>query len=54
LVRLTTAIATAYDLPFAPVYACATWLGWLLPLTIVLVSTWPRRPRPTGAAALAT
>ncbi len=28
-VRLTTAVATSYDLPFAPVYACSTWLGWL-------------------------
>jgi hypothetical protein len=53
-VRLTTAIATSYDLPFAPVYACSTWLGWLVPLTIVLAITWPRRSRTTRAAALAT
>jgi len=35
-VRLTTAVATSYDLPFDPVYACATWLGWLVPLALVL------------------
>jgi hypothetical protein len=55
-VRLTTSVATAWDLPFAPVYACATWLGWLLPLALALA--WPRfarpmRPRP-ARAALAT
>ena len=53
-VRLTTALATSYDLPFAPIYACATWLGWLLPLTIVLAVAWPRRPRPVRPTALAT
>lgn len=46
-VRLTTAVATAWDLPFDPVYACATWLGWLIPLALVLalspVSILPRR-----------
>jgi hypothetical protein len=35
-VRLTTAVATSWDLPFTPIYACATWLGWLLPLAIVM------------------
>jgi len=35
-VRLTTAVAASYDLPFDPVYACATWLGWLIPLALVL------------------
>ena len=36
-VRLTTAVATSYDLPFVPIYACATWLGWMLPLAVVLL-----------------
>ncbi len=31
-VRLTTTVATGYDLPFDPVYGCAAWLGWLVPL----------------------
>lgn len=35
-VRLTTALATSWDLPFVPVYACATWLGWLVPLALVM------------------
>lgn len=47
-VRLTTAVATSWDLPFDPIYACATWLGWLLPLALALalfpVSILPRRP----------
>lgn len=47
-VRLTTAVATSLDLPFDPIYACATWLGWLAPLALVLalspVSILPRRP----------
>jgi hypothetical protein len=34
-VRLTTTIATSYDLPFDPVYGCAAWLGWLVPLAVV-------------------
>ncbi len=28
-VRLTTTVATGYDLPFDAVYGCAAWLGWL-------------------------
>lgn len=35
-VRLTTAVATSWNLPFDPVYACATWLGWMIPLALVL------------------
>lgn len=35
-VRITTAVATSWNLPFDPVYACATWLGWLIPLAVVL------------------
>jgi uncharacterized membrane protein YozB (DUF420 family) len=46
-VRLTTAVATSYDLPFVPVYACATWLGWIVPLAAVLVATRVR----SGSAA---
>jgi hypothetical protein len=54
-VRLTTAVATAWDLPFDPIYACATWMGWLIPLGLVLtlvpISIWPRRaPAPTALA----
>jgi hypothetical protein len=54
-VRLTTAVATSWDLPFDPVYACATWLGWLVPLALVVAlspaSILPRRtPRRTALA----
>lgn len=46
-VRLTTAAVTAWDLPFDPIYACATWLGWLIPLALALalapISLLPRR-----------
>jgi len=59
-VRLTTAVATSYDLPFVPVYACATWLGWLLPLTAVLLAarhraglSAPRDPAASRRPALA-
>ena len=34
-VRLTTTIATGWDLPFDPLYSCAAWAGWLLPLVLV-------------------
>lgn len=54
-VRLTTAIATSYDWPFDPVYACATWLGWLVPLALVLAlsptSILPRHKAPRPALA---
>jgi hypothetical protein len=55
-VRLTTAIATSLDLPFDPIYACATWLGWLIPLALVLTfAPGPLLPRRSAArAALAT
>jgi hypothetical protein len=36
-VRLTTTVATRYDLPFDAVYSCAAWAGWLVPLTIVVL-----------------
>ena len=54
-VRLTTAVATSWKLPFDPIYACATWLGWMIPLAVVLamapVSIRPRRsPRRTALA----
>lgn len=42
-VRLTTAVATSFDWPFDPVYSCATWLGWLIPLALVLIIS--SRPR---------
>jgi hypothetical protein len=34
-VRLTTAVATSYDLPFDQVYGCVAWLGWMVPLALV-------------------
>jgi hypothetical protein len=34
-VRLTTAVATSYDLPFDPIYGCVAWLGWMVPLALV-------------------
>jgi hypothetical protein len=37
-VRLTTTVATAYDLPFDAVYGCAAWAAWLVPLAAVLLS----------------
>lgn len=55
-VRLTTAVATSAKLPFDPIYACATWLGWLIPLALVMAlapgPVW--RPRKPVSAALAT
>ncbi len=33
--RLTTAVATSYDLPFDQVYGCVAWLGWMVPLALV-------------------
>jgi hypothetical protein len=54
-VRLTTAVATAYHQPFDPVYACVTWLGWLVPLALVLTLAQPRPlARRTPRSALAT
>lgn len=49
-VRLTTAVVTAWDLPFDPIYACATWLGWVIPLGLVLALA-PASPFPRRAAA---
>lgn len=51
-VRLTTAVATGWDLPFDAVYACATWLGWLVPLALVwmVTRTSASRPRAAGKA----
>jgi len=34
-VRLTTAVATSYDLPFDAVYGCVAWAGWIVPLALV-------------------
>lgn len=42
-VRLTTAVVVANRLPFEPAYGCVAWLGWLLPLTAVLMLTAERR-----------
>lgn len=41
--RIMTGAAIALQLPFAPIYAAAAWLGWLLPLAIVLL--WQRAAR---------
>lgn len=34
--RLITGTAIALHLTFEPIYAAAAWLGWILPLTVVL------------------
>jgi hypothetical protein len=36
-VRLTTAVATNWHLPFDPIYGCVAWAGWLVPLAIVML-----------------
>ena len=43
-VRLTTTVATSCDLPFDPVYGCAAWLGWLVPLAVVTLLPTPWAP----------
>ncbi|HEY7669253.1 MAG TPA: DUF2306 domain-containing protein [Hyphomicrobium sp.] len=43
-VRLTTAVVTSYGLPFDPVYGCVAWLGWMVPLAIVVVIPMPYAP----------
>ncbi len=43
-VRLTTTIATSYDLPFDPIYGTAAWLGWLVPLAVVTLLPMPWAP----------
>lgn len=43
-VRLTTTVATGYDLPFDTAYSCAAWLGWLLPLAVVTLLPTPWAP----------
>lgn len=40
-VRLTTTAATAWDLPFDPLYSCAAWAGWMVPLMVA----WRLAPR---------
>ena len=49
-VRLTTTIATGYDLPFDAVYGCAAWLGWLVPLAVVTLLPTPWAPPVRKAA----
>jgi hypothetical protein len=44
-VRLTTTVATGYDLPFDAVYSCAAWFGWLVPLAVVTFLPTPWVPR---------
>lgn len=44
-VRLTTTVATSYDLPFDPVYGTAAWLGWLVPLALVTFLPTPWAPQ---------
>ena len=43
-VRLTTTVATSYDLPFDAVYGCAAWLGWLVPVALVTMLPTPWAP----------
>lgn len=33
-VRMTTTVATAWDLPFDPMYSCAAWFGWIVPMAL--------------------
>lgn len=57
-VRLTTAAAVTAGLPFDPIYATAAWVGWLVPLGVVLylcrdsLSALRPRERLAPAAAL--
>ncbi len=44
-VRLTTTVVTGYDLPFDPVYGTAAWLGWLVPLAVVIFLPTPWAPQ---------
>lgn len=44
-VRLTTTVATGYDLPFDAVYGTAAWLGWLVPLAVVTLLPTPWAPQ---------
>jgi len=37
-VRLTTAIVTSCNLPFDPIYSTAAWLGWIVPMGLVLLA----------------
>lgn len=41
-VRLATAVATGWHLPFDPVYGLAAWAGWMVPLMLVMLIA-PRR-----------
>lgn len=42
--RVITGTAIAFSLPFEPVYSLAAWIGWMVPLSIVL-----SRPRLVSA-----
>jgi hypothetical protein len=43
-VRMATTLATGYDLPFDPIYGCAAWLGWVVPLAVVWFLPTPWAP----------
>lgn len=43
-VRLVTAAASAWQLPFDAVYSAICWLGWLLPLVAVLLLSSVSKP----------
>jgi predicted membrane protein DUF2306 len=43
-VRLTTAVVTAYGLPFDAAYGCVAWLGWMVPLALVTLLPTPYAP----------
>jgi hypothetical protein len=49
-VRLTTTVATGYDLPFDTAYSCAAWLGWLVPLAVVTLLPTPWAPSSRNVA----
>jgi hypothetical protein len=43
-VRLTTAVVTSCGLPFDAAYGCVAWLGWMVPLALVMVLPTPYAP----------
>lgn len=53
-VRLATALVAAFRLPFNPIYGCVTWLGWMIPLALVLSFAPLRAPTRPTARILAT
>jgi uncharacterized membrane protein len=50
--RVMTGAAIWLHLPFEPVYAAAAWLGWIVPLAVVLLLTAPS-PQPSPRHGIA-